>query len=171
MLDKIEEALLDKAYRLQRKREEQILESGQTITIDGRPEKALIENTTFYTHEKTTIAPGSIIRHPDFIACFLVLTTELQAGRLKSETLELTTAFTLMQKYSKGLNQFQQPVYGIKSTSWRNIPCTGIHGNQVRIPKLYTPDNGELLLIGDQTYEVLSTRSEGPVCVATVREW
>ncbi len=173
MLEKLNEKILDEIYKLQIKRQNIIEETGAAITIgpDHIPAKALKEDTTFYFSEGSPVAPGNIIRHPDFIPSFLVLTTEIQAGRIKAETLVLDKCFTLLQKYSKGINQFQQPVYGIKSTNWRNIPSTDIHGNKVKIPKLYTPENGELLLIDGITYEVLSTHAEGPVCVATVREW
>lgn len=179
MLEKLNEKVLDELYKLQLKRQNQIEENGAAVSLASAqsaystliPSKSLKEGSTFYFAETSPVEPGDLLRPIDSIPAFLVTSTETQAGRIKCETLELPTTFSLLQKFSKGLNVFQQPVYGIRSTRWNNIPCTSIIGNTVKIPKLYTPEIGELLLVNGQTYEVLSTSIIGSVAVVTVREW
>lgn len=173
MLEKLTEKALDELYKLQLKRQNQIEETGVPVAVvsSGLSLKTVREGSTFYFQESAPVQPGDLLRPIDSIPAFLVTSTEIQAGRIKCETIELPTTFSLLQKFSKGLNVFQQPIFGIKSTRWNNIPCSNIIGNQVRLPKLYAPENGELLLINGQTYEAVSTSIIGPVAVVTVQEW
>ena len=171
LIDTVNEALLDKVYQLQKKRERIIEETGDFYSIGYASIrlKALREGSTFYFMPNSPVLPGMLIKHTDLLGCYIAKEVIEEAGRIRVEAEYLNNSTSIHTKTTKAVDPLGRVHYSTQPTGWTCVPFS-LSGKKARLPRHFTPDRGDLLWIGDTYYEVKDLRFEGLAIVELALE-
>jgi hypothetical protein len=171
ILGNINDAMLDKVYQLQKKRERLIEDTGDfySVGFSSIRLKALREGNTLFFQSNSPVLPGHIIKHRDLLGCLIAKSVHEEAGRLRVETEFLDGVTSVHTKVIKGVDPLGREHYRVSATGWSSIPFS-YSGKQARLPKAFTPDKGDLLLIGGEYFEVKALKFDSDAVVVCTLE-
>lgn len=168
IINTITDKMLDAAYLLAKKRESHIQDHGDNYTINHISHKAIREGNTIYFSENDSVKPGDIVSHVDLTSRFIITDVTLQAGRQAATLEELPEIISVHQARSTHTDAMGKTYYSVTPTNWNAIPASNPSPGVVRVPAVYTPDIGELVLLRSQYYIVKAISHDGPISVLTV---
>lgn len=174
IIDTINEKMLDQVYQLQQRRLREIDEHGTFVNIwpNSLAVKSLRTDTCFAFNPDAPIKPGSIIRDgSEFNGTYLVAEITEQAGRISAQTVKFPATCSVFRALTSGVDMLGRAHYRLQATSWRDLPCSPVTNGKVCLPLGYTPEKGDVLLVGSEHWQVLSTRPAAAYCECSVEEF
>lgn len=153
---------------------EQLRTTGQPCNIQHpwRVFPVLKVNADLTTFSEQAPQPGQTIRSVDDLHSHIVTAiipgSEEGIAVILSEPMPFSVSIHKAQ--AVGVTLEGKDRFRLSPTNWRDVPAQKDELT-FRLPKLYQPDNGELILHDGVYFKVLSTTLQGAFCICTSQEF
>jgi|GEM_PF-2700421 len=170
----IPDSVLDQVHALQQRRLKEIDEHGTFISLwpSGTAVKSLRDGNNFCFNDAAPIKLGTILRDgSEFSGTYLVTEIQEQAGRISAHTTKFPATCSVFRAITAGVDMLGRAHYRLQATNWQNLPCSPVTNGKVCLPLGYTPEKGDVLLVGSEHWQVLSTKPAAAFVEVAVEEF